>query len=136
MASGTDGPLIFIATNRLKDGKLAAERARVSDLVAFIDENESQLIAFNEYVNEAGTEVTVVQVHPDAASLRKHLGVVRDRAAAAYGETLDGTLAIQIYGRVDDELLSTLRAQTGDGVSLTVASEHLGGFTRTEWPAK
>jgi hypothetical protein len=60
------GPFIFIATNRLKPGKLDDERARVPGLVDFIEANEPRLIAFNEYVNEEGTEVAVVQVHRDA----------------------------------------------------------------------
>ena len=46
------GPFIFIATNRLKPGKLADERQRVPGLVDFIEANEPQLIAFNEYVNK------------------------------------------------------------------------------------
>jgi hypothetical protein len=58
------GPFIFIATNRLKPGKLAEERERVPGLVTFLEANEPQLIAFNEYVNKEGTEVAVVQVHP------------------------------------------------------------------------
>src|SRR4051812_13137424 len=58
-------------------------------------QNEPRLIAFNEYVNDTGTEVTVVQVHPDAASMQNHLGIVGERAAQAYEETLDATLAIQ-----------------------------------------
>jgi hypothetical protein len=41
------GPFIFIATNRLKPGKLADERKRVSGLVDFVDANEPRLIAFN-----------------------------------------------------------------------------------------
>ena len=63
------GPLIFIATNRLRPGRLDSERARVPGLVEFVEANEPRLIAFNEYVNEAGDEVSVVQVHPDAASM-------------------------------------------------------------------
>jgi hypothetical protein len=51
------GPFIFIATNRLKPGKLDAERNRVPGLVDFVEANEPQLLAFNEYVNEEGTEV-------------------------------------------------------------------------------
>ena len=125
-----DHPLVFLATNKLKPGAVDAERARVADLVAFIDREEPQLLGFHEYVNADGTEVTVVQIHPDAESLRRHVAVVAERAAAAYRETLDGTVAIQIYGPVDDEMLQTLRAQTGDAVTLTVAGEHLGGFTR------
>lgn len=50
------GPFIFIATNRLKPGKLDDERARVPGLVDFIEANEPRLIAFNEYVDEEGTE--------------------------------------------------------------------------------
>ena len=46
------GPFIFIATNRLKPGKLACERERVRGLVTFLEANEPQLIAFNEYVNK------------------------------------------------------------------------------------
>ena len=125
-----DHPLIFVATNKLKPGALDAERARVRDLVAFIDREEPQLLGFHEYVNADRTEVTVVQIHPDAESLRRHVAVVRERAAAAYRETLDSTVAIQIYGPVDDEMLDGLRGQAGAGVTLTIAGEHLGGFIR------
>jgi NAD(P)-dependent dehydrogenase (short-subunit alcohol dehydrogenase family) len=124
-------PLIFVATNRLKPGQLGAERRRVPGLVEFVERNEPQLIAFHEYVDDAGTEVTVVQVHPDAASMQKHLGIIGERAAEAYDETLDATVAVQVFGPVDPRMLSTMRAQTGDGVALTVATEHLGGFTRS-----
>ena len=124
------GPFIFIATNRLRDGRFGAEQQRVPGLSRFIEANEPRLIAFNEYVNDNGTEVTVVQVHPDTASMQKHLGIIGERAAQAYDETLDATLAIQIFGPVDPQMLTTMRTQTGEGVSLTVATEHLGGFTR------
>ena len=126
----TSAPLFFVATNRLKPGQLDAERRRVVGLVEFVEHNEPQLIAFNEYVNDDGTEVTVVQVHPDTASMQKHLEIIGERAAQAYDETLDATLAIQIFGPVDPQMLSTTRAQTGEGVSLTIATDHLGGFTR------
>ena len=127
----TSPPLIFVATNRLKPGQLDAERRRVRGLVEFVEQNEPQLIAFNEYVSDNGSEVTVVQVHPDAASMQKHLEIIGERAAQAYEETLDATIAIQIFGPVDPQMLTTMRTQTGERVSLTVATEHLGGFTRT-----
>ena len=126
-----DNPLVFVATNTLKPGALDAERARVRDLVAFIEREEPQLLGFNEYANADGTEVTVVQIHPDMASLRRHVALVRERAEAAYRETLGATVAIQVYGPVDDGMLDGLRAQAGQGVRLTVAREHLGGFLRS-----
>jgi hypothetical protein len=125
------GPFIFIATNRLKPGALDAERQRVPGLVSFIEAGEPRLIAFNEYANEDGTEVAVVQVHPDAESMSAHMGIVRERAARAYQETLDATAGIQVYGAPDDVVLATLAQQAGSGVPLTVWPHHLGGFTRS-----
>jgi biotin carboxylase len=124
------GPFIFIATNRLKQDKLEEERKRVPGLCDFIEANEPQLIAFNEYVNEEGTEVGVVQVHPDADSMAFHMNVVREQAQRAYAETLDATTSVQVYGTPSDTVLEMLRQQAGSGVSLSVKRYHLGGFTR------
>jgi len=124
------GPFIFIATNRLKPGKLAEERKRVPGLVDFVDANEPRLIAFNEYVNNDGTEVAVVQVHPDAESMAFHLEVIAERAAAAYAATVDATTSIQVFGAPSDAVLELLERQAGAGVPITVKSFHLGGFTR------
>jgi biotin carboxylase len=124
------GPFIFIATNRLKERKLEEERRRVPGLCDFIEANEPRLIAFNEYVNEDGTEVTVVQIHPDADSMEFHMNVVRERAERAYAETLDATTRIEVYGTPSEAVLEMLRQQAGSGVSLTVRRRHLGGFTR------
>ena len=124
------GPFIFIATNRLKPGKLDDERARVPGLVEFIEANEPRLIVFNEYANEEGTEVAVVQVHPDADSMAFHMEVVANRAATAYAETIDATIGIQVFGTPSNAVVEMLRRQAGAGVPLSVKPHHLGGFTR------
>jgi quinol monooxygenase YgiN len=124
-------PFIVIATNRLKPDRLDAERDRVPGLVEFVEANEPRLIAFNEYVNEAGDEVTVVQVHPDAESMEAHMRIVRDRAQEAYAQTLDATVRIQVFGEPTQAILDTLRQQAGSGVEISVNGEHLGGFTRS-----
>jgi hypothetical protein len=124
------GPFIFIATNRLKPGKLAEERERVPGLVDFVEANEPRLIAFNEYVNENGTEVAVVQVHPDAESMAFHLEVIAGRAGAAYAATVEATTSIQVFGTPSNAVLELLERQAGAGVPITVKSVHLGGFTR------
>ena len=124
------GPFIFIATNRLKPGKLDDERDRVPELCDFIEATEPRLIAFNEYADEDGTEVGVVQVHPDAESMEFHMSAVAERAARAYAETLEATTSIQVYGEPSEAVLKMLRHQAGTGVPLTVKRHHLGGFTR------
>jgi hypothetical protein len=124
------GPFIFIATNKLKPGKLEDERRRAIELSDFIAANEPRLLAFNEYADESGTEVDVVQVHPDAESMQFHIGVVREQAARAYAETLEATTAIQVFGRPDEAILQMLRQQAGTGVELRVKPDRLAGFTR------
>jgi hypothetical protein len=130
--SAVSGPFIFIATNRLKEGKFEAERSRAAELGSFIEENEPQLLAFNEYADEAGSEVGVVQFHPDAASMESHMEVVADRAARAYAETLEATTSIQVYGEPSEAVLEMLRRQAGAGVPMTVKRVHIGGFTRLQ----
>jgi len=125
------GPFIFIATNRLKPGKLGDERVRVPGLVEFVEANEPRLLAFNEYVDEEGTEVAVVQVHPDADSMAFHMEVVAERAAAAYAETVEATTGIEVFGAPSDAVLEMLRRQAGAGVPLRVKPLHLGGFVRS-----
>jgi hypothetical protein len=124
------GLFIFIAINRLKPGKLADERARVPGLVEFVEANEPQLLAFNEYADEDGGEVAVVQVHPDAHSMAFHMEVVAERAATAYAQTVEATTSVQVFGAPNDAVLDVSRRQAGAGVALRVMPVHLGGFVR------
>ncbi len=124
------GPFIFIATNQLKQGKLDSEKNRVPDLVDFIRANEPQLLAFNEYADEEGTEVAVVQVHPDAESMVFHMGLIAERAASAYADTIEATTEIQVFGSPSGAVTDMLRRQAGAGVPLSIKPHHLGGFAR------
>jgi hypothetical protein len=124
------GPFIFIASNRLKPGKLDAERDRVPGLAEFIEANEPRVIAFHEYASEDATEVGVVQIHPDTESFEFHMEVVRERASRAYEETLDATTGIQVFGTPTANIMEMLRRAAGTGVHYTVKPHHLGGFTR------
>jgi hypothetical protein len=124
------GPFIFIATNRLKQGKLDSEKRRLPDLIDFIHANEPQLIAFNEYANGEGTEVAVVQVHPDADSMVFHMKLIAERAASAYADTIDATTNIQVFGTPGDTVADMLQRQALAGVPLGIKPHFLGGFTR------
>ena len=124
------GPFIFIATNRLRDGRLGAEQQRVPELSRFIEANEPRLIAFNEYVNDDHTEVAVVQVHPDAASLEHHMGIIGDRAREAYAQTLEATTRIQVFGTPAGIILRLLEEQAGLGSSAEHLCASLGAGSR------
>jgi uncharacterized protein (DUF2126 family) len=75
--------------------------------------------------------MTVVQIHPDVESLRLHMDVVAEHAARAYAETLDATMAIELYGTPDDETIAGVLRRAGKGVRVAVRPHLLGGFTRS-----
>jgi hypothetical protein len=127
-----DAGTVHIHRNeQTQDGKARRRETTRSRIVDFIEANEPRLIVFNEYVNEEGTEVGVVQVHPDTDSFELHMGVVRERAARAYDETLERTTSIHVFGTPTGTILEMLRRSAGDGVQYTLKQHHLGGFTRS-----
>ena len=89
---------IFIGTHRLKEGKLDDFEAAWRELVDVVESKEPQMIAFNAYASVDGSEVAVVQLHPDAASMELHMGVVREHITKAYEELLEETTSIQVFG--------------------------------------
>jgi hypothetical protein len=124
-------PFIFIGTHRLQDGKLRDFERAFGELVQVVETNEPQMIAFNGYSNEDGTEVAVVQIHPDVASMQTHMQVVREHITHAYEDLLDETTGIQVFGELSDEARSMMQQLAGSGVPLSVKSLPLGGFTRS-----
>jgi hypothetical protein len=123
------GPFIFVATNKVREGRLEGEKRRVPEWIDFIQSNEPRLIAFHEYLSEDGTEVEYVQVHPDTDSFENHMRVV-ESSGRSYTETLEGTTNMRIYGRPSKAILEMLSQAAGSGVPMTVLPEHFGGFTR------
>ena len=57
-------PFIVIRTFTIKEGKLEGFKQFLRELFKFIETNEPHLLAINASVNEDGTEVTFIQVHP------------------------------------------------------------------------
>ena len=94
-------------------------------LVDFVEANEPRLIAFNEYVNDDGTEVAVVQIHPDADSMAFHMEVIAERAAAAYAETVAATTSIQVFGTPSNAILEMLDTRPGPACASVVPPRRL-----------
>jgi hypothetical protein len=125
------GPFIFIATNRVRDGRLGDERDRVPGWARFIEDNEPRTIGFHVYRSEDGTEVDYVQIHPDTDSFEHHMRVLAERSDQTYQDNFAGVSAIRIYGRPTQTILDMLAQAAGAGVPITILPEHFGGFTRT-----
>lgn len=128
-------PFIFINTVAIKKGEFEDFRQFLQEFFKIIEANEPRLLAINAYANEDGTEVTFVQVHPDAASLEHHSQVLH-RVAHAHTERVFArflgatTTSIQVCGKPSDVVMERARQHAGSGIPVSVKPEHLGGFTR------
>jgi len=102
-------PLVFIDVSEINPGKLEDVKAGFSELAGFVEANEPRVISYNVFFNADQTVVTVVQVHPDSASMEFHM-----TAGAELFKKFAGLLTMrrmEIYGRPSAELLGSMRAK-------------------------
>jgi hypothetical protein len=119
-------PFIFIGTHRIKEGKLESFKQYIPGFMEIVEANEPRMLYFGAYFNEDGTEVAIVQVHPDADSMEFHMQVVGEHIRESYEEFLIDTKSIQIYGTPSDAALETMRQLAGSGVPVSIKSDYRG----------
>lgn len=122
-------PIVYIDTSESREGKLEALKAAINELVEFVNANEPQLISYSFYLNEDGTRMIVVAVHPDSASMEFHMKV----AGPAFRKFTDfiNLSTIEVYGQLSDTVLEQLRQKAqmlGSGTVLV--HERYAGFAR------
>ena len=122
-------PFIFIGTYTIKEGKRDDFTRYWREFVEFVEANEPRLISFNAYLNDAGNEVSVVQVHPDVDSMEFHMKLIREHVERAAMDYLGDTVSTHIYGAVSDSALEAMLQLGSSG--LNVKPQGIGGFTRS-----
>lgn len=121
--------LLVVDSSEIAEGKLDEVKAGIEDLVAFVEANEAEPLAYDIYFDQAGTQMTVVQIHPDSASLERHLTV----AGPVFRRFADlVTLRrVDVYGNPSEAALEQMRekAQLLGDASVAVHELH-AGFSR------
>ena len=120
---------VFIGNYRVKDGKLEDFRKIAAELVETVETNEPRMIAFHIFIDEDASRTSVLQVHPDAASMEFHMQAISDHIAGAFNYL--ETESSQVFGHTPDALLGTIRQYTEPGVEIRVMPTHEAGFTRS-----
>jgi len=124
-----DTTLTFVTTHTINPGQLEAIRRLGREFADHVEANEPGLVAFHFYVDAAGTEVASVQVHPDAATMDRYLGVAEPKIREAL--ELSSTSRVEVFG-TPGPLLAQVLAHTAElGAEVVVKGEHLAGFTRS-----
>lgn len=123
-------PIVYIDRSTIRPGRLRDLKRKIDDLVEFIDEREKQLLFYGFYLDEVASRMTVVAVHPDAASVELHMEVGGE-AFRGFADLIDME-GIEVYGEPSDRMLEQLESKArdlGDRGSVSVGTLH-AGFTR------
>ena len=123
------GPIVFISHNTVKDGKLEGFREAFSEVADALDAEKPGTVVYLAFMDEGGSQVSVVHVFPDAVATGKHLQGVQERMAKAVG--FIQTTWYEIYGAPSEPVLEAMRGfAEAEGVPLQVQGGYLGGYLR------
>jgi hypothetical protein len=99
-------PLVYVDTSDVHEGALEELKVAIQELAEFIQANEPRLIAYNIYITDDGSQMTVMHMHADSASLDYHMDVAGPRFGSfAHLVTLS---SIHIYGEPSEKALRQL----------------------------
>ena len=122
-------PFIYISTYEVAEGRLDDARRSLAEHAEFVEANEPRLIAFHFYLDPEASTVSIVQVHPDSASMDFHMQLIAQHISSALGDYLGAPVSTLVCGQ-GKETVETIRSFSPDQ-PVTVAEEHVAGFTRT-----
>lgn len=129
------GPIVFITHFKIREGKLDALKQFAEAMTEHIKEVKPGTVAFLQYLNEEGTEQTVIHVFPDANAFDQHGEGVAERARAGF-EFIE-PVRREIYGMPSDNVLATmqLRPPGAPEVEFHHLPQNMGGYIRfkSEW---
>ena len=121
--------IVYIDRSEVREGKLDELKRGMRDLAALVEANEPRLAAYRVYFTEDGTQMTVIHMHADSASLELHMRVAGPAFPRFVG--LVRLLSIDVYGRPSDVLMQAIRDKAALLGSATVTLHEIGaGFTR------
>jgi quinol monooxygenase YgiN len=125
----TTDPLVVIDSSEIREGKIDELKAALTQLVEFVEANEAEPIAYSIYLDEDGSRMTVMQIHPSSASMEFHL-----RLAGPIFQKFTDLLVlsrVDFYGTPSDALLEQMRQKAGLlGNAPVVVNELHAGFAR------
>ena len=127
---GNEGPVIYIDRSDVHEGHSDELKAGIRALVGFVNSEQPQMVTYGFYLDEDARQMTVVAVHPDSASLERHvrIGGPEFKKLGPFIE-LRG---IEVFGHLSEsavELLQQKAAALGDRGVVTM-HEQYAGFDR------
>ena len=100
-------PIVFVDTSEIREGKPEELRRAVAERAEFVEANETETISYQVFFSDGDRQMTVLQVHPDSASMERHL----ELAGPVFAKFADLVVlrAIDIYGSPSEKVVEQLR---------------------------
>lgn len=122
-------PIVFVDTSDIREGKLDELKRGIAELAEFVEANESDPIAYQVYLSADGRRMTVLQVHPDSASMERHMELAGP-VFARFADLVD-LRTVDVYGSPSEKVVEHLRRKAELLGTATVAvHEREAGFAR------
>jgi hypothetical protein len=130
------GPVVYIDRSDVHENCWDELKAGIQALVAFVDSHQPQMATYSVYLDEHEGRMVVVSVHPDSASLERHveIGGPEFKKLAPFLTLRE----IEVFGRLSDKAVELVREKAttlGDGGRVTV-HEQFAGFERFNRPSR
>jgi hypothetical protein len=124
---GNEGPVIYIDRSDVHEGHWDELKAGIRALVGFVNSEQPQMVMYGFYLDEDARQMTVVAVHPDSASLERHvrIGGPEFKKLGPFIE-LRG---IEVFGHLSESAVELLRqkaAALGDRGVVTMHAQYAG----------
>jgi hypothetical protein len=122
-------PLIVLDTSEIREGKRQELELGIAELAAFVESNETDPISYQVFFGDDGRVMTVLQVHPDSASMERHMAL----AGPVFAKFADLVVlrTIDVYGSPSEKVLEQLlRKAELLGTATVTVHDRRAGFAR------
>jgi hypothetical protein len=120
-------PIVFIAHQKIKDGKIDSYKQNFVDVVKFIQPNKPNTLVFLNYLSDNDSDATLIQVYASPEAMEQHvqgLGEVR----RSY-ESMD-IVGFEIYGNPSEATLTMMTSLAKSGIPVKISRRFNGGYIR------
>lgn len=119
-------PIVYISHSKVKEGKLDALRGSYRETVKLIEADKPGTLVHLAFLNEEGSEVTIVHLFPNADAMDLHLQGAGERVKE-WSESAK-VERVEIYGMPSEAVLERVLGLVGSGVAVSHSPQNVGGY--------
>lgn len=121
-------PIVFIARQKVKEGKLNAYKQNFMDVVNFVQPNKPNTLVFLNYLSDNDSDATLIQVYASPEAMEQHVQGLGEIAKRSY-ESMD-VVSFEIYGNPSEATLTMMANLAKSGVPVKISPQFNGGYLR------